>query len=235
LVLPAKIFELKGDVNPQLMLENLRGFHEEETYETSDGETLNLLTQILDIKQEEDLLSGVFSKDIMRERFYRRTVIETPTTEEAPFWITPFRDRHFVIVSAPSVARGVKKLLTNHVANRLSEVLYNRTGFIVESRIPSETLQELHESNPQATNLIWFDDVDIPSVEKLCLAGSGLADTGLYRNYLEHGKIWYVVFGTRRRGITVGITRNCVVTLFSKSTIDDFVKYIVEDLLTLID
>ena len=235
MVLPAKIFEVKGDVDLEKMMDDMRSFREEETYETADEESLILLTQILDIKLEENILSGVFSKDIMRERSYRRRVIETPTTEEAPFWITPHQDRHYIIVSAPSVARGVKKLLTNHVANRLSDVFYNKIGFIVESRIPSETLQELHESNPQATNLIWFDDVDIPSVEKLCLAGSSLADTRLYRDYLDHGKIWYVVFGTQRRGITVGITRNCVVTLFSKSTMDEFVKYIVEDLLTLIE
>ena len=235
MVLPAKIFEVKGDVDTEQMLDNLRDFREEEAYETADEETLNLLTQILDIKHEENILSGVFSKDIMREHLYRRKVIENPTTEEAHFWITPFEDRHYMIVSAPSVARGVKKLLTNHVANKLSEVLYNKVGFVVESRIPSTVLQELHESNPQATNLIWFDDIDIPSVEKLCLAGSGLADTGLYHDYLDHGKIWYVVFETRRRGITVGITRNCVVTLFSKLTMDDFVKYIIEDLLTLIE
>ena len=235
MVLPAKIFEVKSDVDLDQMMGDMQGFREEETYETADEESLILLTQILDIKREENVLSGVFSKDIMREHFYRRRVIETPTTEEAPFWVTPYQDRHYLIVSAPSVARGVKKLLTNHVANRLSDVFYNRVGFIVESRIPSETLQELHESNPQATNLIWFDDVDIPSVEKLCLAGSGLADTRLYRDYLDHGKIWYVVFGTRKRSITVGITRNCVVTLFSKSTMDEFVQYIVEDLLTLIE
>jgi hypothetical protein len=77
--------------------------------------------------------------------------------------------------------------------------------------------------------------VDIPSVDKLCLAGSSLADTGLYREYLEHGRIWYVVFEARKRGVVVGITRNCVVTLFSKSTAEDFVRYIVEDFLALIE
>jgi hypothetical protein len=33
----------------------------------------------------------------------------------------------------------------------------------------------------------------------------------------------------------VGITRNCVVTLFSKSTTDELVDYVLEDLLTLIE
>ena len=93
----------------------------------------------------------------------------------------------------------------------------------------------MHESNPQATKLIWFDQVDIPGVEKLCLAGSDIADTELYQEYLKHGKIWYVVFEVQRRGLVVGISRNSVVTLFSKSTIADFIKYVQEDILKLIE
>lgn len=217
------------------MVQKLRDFHEEEKYETNDGGEVSLVTEILDLNQDEDLVSGFFSRDFMRRRYYRRRVAETPTTEEAPFWIKPFGGRRFLIVLAPSVARGVKKLLTNHVANKLSEILFNITGAIVEVRLSNETLKELHESNPQATKLIWFDDVNIPSVEKLCLAGSGLADTKLYHDYLEHGKIWYVVFEAQKRRIVVGITRSCVVTLFSKSTVDEFVNYILADFLKLIE
>ena len=234
LVLPAKIFEIREDTDLGFIATRLREFHEEELYQTNEEE-INQVTEILDLKQEEDLVAGVFSKDIVRARYYRRRIVETPTTEEAPFWIKPFRNRTYLIVLAPSVARGVKKLLTNHVANKLSEVIFNVTGAIVELRISHETLKQLHESNPRATKLIWFDDVDIPSIEKLCLAGSDLADTKLYRDYLEHGKIWYVVFEVQKRRIVVGITRSCVVTLFSKSTIDDFITYILEDLLVLIE
>jgi len=234
LVLPAKIFEIRDDADLGLIATRLREFHEEELYQTNEEE-INQVTEILDLKQEEDLVAGVFSKDIVRTRYYRRRIVETPTTEEAPFWIKPFRNRTYLIVLAPSVARGVKKLLTNHVANKLSEVIFNVTGAIVELRISHETLKQLHESNPRATKLIWFDDVDIPSIEKLCLAGSGLADTKLYRDYLEHGKIWYAVFEVQKRRIVVGIARSCVVTLFSKSTMDDFINYILEDLLALIE
>jgi len=60
-------------------------------------------------------------------------------------------------------------------------------------------------------------------------------DTELYHDYLEHGEIWYVVFEVQKRGIVVGITRNCVVTLFSKSTIEEFMDYILEDILKLIE
>ncbi len=235
LVLPAKIFEVKEATDLGLIIGKLKDFHEEELYETEGGEAINLVAEILDLKQQGDTISGIFSKDFMRRRFYKRKLVETPVTEESAFWIKPFNGRVFVIVSAPSVARGVKKLLTNYVANKLSSVLFISAHAIVEVKIPHLGLKQLHELNPQATKLIWFDEVDIPGVEKLCLAGSDLADTTLYRDYVKHGKIWYVVFEVQKRGIVVGITRNCVVTLFSKSSIEKFVDYILEDLLMLVE
>jgi hypothetical protein len=235
LVLPVKIFEIKGYSETGFIIRRLREFHEVEEYKTGDGKALKLVTEILDLEEKDGLIKGVFSKDFVRSRSYKRETVEALSTEEAPFWIKRFENRLFLIVSAPSVARGVRKLLTNHVANKLSEIIYNRVGNIVEARISNETLQRLHESTPQATKLIWFDDVNIPSVEKLCIAGSSLADSRLYREYLEHGKIWYVVFEERKRGMVVGITRNCVVTLFSKSTVEDFIKYIFDDLIKLLE
>ncbi|MGD8505742.1 MAG: hypothetical protein PVF15_03665 [Candidatus Bathyarchaeota archaeon] len=235
MVLPAKIFEIKEEASVGLIVGKLKDFREEELYETENGENVNLVTEILDLKQDGSVVSGVFSRDFVQRRFYKRNLVEAPITEESPFWIKPFKDRIFIIVLAPSVARGVKKLLTNFVANKLSKVLFITSHAVVEVKIPHATLKELHESNPQATKLIWFDEVDIPGVEKLCLAGSDLTDTELYRNYVEHGKIWYVVFEVQKRGIVVGITRNCVVTLFSKGTAEELVDYIGEDFLMLIE
>jgi hypothetical protein len=235
MVLPAKIFEIKEEADLGLMARKLKDFYEEETYQEENGETVKLVTEILDLKLKEDSVAGVFSMDFVRRRYYRRKLVETPVTEEAPFWIKRFKGRTFMIVLAPSVARGVKKLLTSHVANRLSKVLFIKSRAIVEVRISHETLTKLHESNPQGTKLIWFDEVDLPGVEKLCLAGSDLVDTALYHDYLDHGKIWYVVFEAQKRGIVVGITRNCVVTLFSKSTTDELIDYILEELLTLVE
>jgi hypothetical protein len=235
MVLPAKIFEIKEEINFGLMLQKLKDFREEENYEKSDGETVTLITEILDLNLKENLVSGVFSADFMRGRYYRRRLVEAPVTEEATFWVTRFENQNFLIVVAPSVARGVKKLLSNHVANKLSKILFITPRAIVETKIPHETLKTLHESNPQATRLIWFDQIDIPGVEKLCLAGADLADTQLYQDYLVHGQIWYVVFEAQKRGLTMGITRNSVVTLFSKSTKEDLINYIREDLLQLIE
>ncbi|MCJ7699484.1 hypothetical protein MUO56_04500, partial [Candidatus Bathyarchaeota archaeon] len=62
-----------------------------------------------------------------------------------------------------------------------------------------------------------------------------LAESTSYRDYLQHGKIWYVVFEDHKRGIVVGITRNCVVTLFSKSSVDELITYVTDDLLQLLE
>ena len=121
MVLPAKIFEIRDDADLGKITESLRDFREVERYEADEGDAVNLITEILDLKQEEDLVAGILSKDFIRGRYYRRKFIETPTTEEAPFWIKPFRGRTFLIVMAPSVARGVKKLLTKQYLVRLSQ------------------------------------------------------------------------------------------------------------------
>ncbi|MCX8171456.1 MAG: hypothetical protein N3E47_05735 [Candidatus Bathyarchaeota archaeon] len=232
--MPAKVFEIKEDVNLFFAAQKLRNYSEEEQYTTVSGETISLVSEIMDLKVGGDVISGIFSRDFIRSRVYKRKIVETPVTEESPFWIKKFNDRFFLIVLAPSTARGLKKLLTNYVANKISRVLFIKPNIILEVEIPHERLKALHESNPQATKLIWFDNVDIPGVEKLCLAGSDLADTSLYQEYLKHGKIWYVVFEVQRRGIVIGVTRNCVVTLFSKSSIEEFVNYVMEEILPLI-
>ena len=139
----------------------------------------------MDLELSDNAISGVFSKDFIRRRFYKRELIEAPFTEESLFWIKPHNDRFFLIVSAPSVARGVKKLLTNFVANKLSRILFIIRQGIAEVKVTHSTLQKLHEANPMATKLIWFDEVDIPGVDKLCLAGSDLVDTTLYQDYLQ--------------------------------------------------
>lgn len=233
MVLAAKIFKFKEDAELDLIARKLKDFREEEPYER-EGKKIKLTTEVLELKLQADTLSGIFSRDFVLSRYYKRGLVETVVTEEVPFWISKFKGRAFLVVLAPSKARGVRKLLTDFVANKFSEVLFIKSGAIVEGRITHEALRQLHESNPKATKLIWFDDVDIPNIGRLAIAGSGLADTKLYRDYLEHGKIWYVVFEIQRRGAVVGITRNCVVTMFSRMEWKDFIDYVLKDVLPII-
>lgn len=233
MVLVAKIFEFKESLELTTTARKLKDFTEEEPHEHA-GKRARLTAEILDLKLGGGVLKGIFSKDFVLSRYYKRGLVETAVTEEVPFLIKQFKGRNFLVVLAPSKARGVKKLLTNYVANKLSEILFIKTGAIVEVKITHETLKNLHESNPRATKLIWFDNVDIPDIGKLALAGSGLADTKLYQEYLKHGKIWYCVFEVQKRGFTVGITRNCVVTLFTKMDTKEFIDYVLNEVLPLV-
>ncbi|MBA7593901.1 hypothetical protein ES703_00835 [subsurface metagenome] len=234
MVLVAKIFEVREPLELGVIARKLKDFGEEEPYER-EGKREKLTMEILDLKLEGDSLVGIFSRDFVLSRYYKRGLVETLVTEEVPFQIKRSKGRTFLVVLAPSKARGVKKLLTNYVANKLSEILFIKTGAIVEVKITHEILKELHESNPRATKLIWFDNVDIPDIEKLALAGSALADTKLYREYLEHGRLWYIVFEVMKRGLVVGITRDVVVTLFSKASVDEFINFVLEEVIPIIE
>lgn len=233
-MLVAKIFEVREPLELGVIARKLKDFGEEEPYER-EGKREKLTMEILDLKLEGDSLVGIFSRDFVLSRYYKRGLVETLVTEEVPFQIKRSKGRTFLVVLAPSKARGVKKLLTNYVANKLSEILFIKTGAIVEVKITHEILKELHESNPRATKLIWFDNVDIPDIEKLALAGSALADTKLYREYLEHGRLWYIVFEVMKRGLVVGITRDVVVTLFSKASVDEFINFVLEEVIPIIE
>ena len=97
MVLPAKVFELKGDTDLGSIAQSLEGFREEESYEMSSGETVKLVTEVYDLGLKEDIVSGVFSRDFVSRRYYRHKMVETPITEEAPFWIKPFGKRAFML------------------------------------------------------------------------------------------------------------------------------------------
>ncbi len=126
-----------------------------------------------------------------------------------------------------------KRLRANRIALMLSEILFIRRDMVLEAYTTHEILKGLHESNPESTRVIYFDNVDIPNVRKLALYGSALADTSLYSSYLEHGKIWYVVFEHRETGYVVGITRNMIIAMFSNITTDEFIDFIVEHIIPL--
>ena len=127
-----------------------------------------------------------------------------------------------------------KRLRANKIALDLSEILFIRRDMVLEAYTTHEILKGLHESNPESTRVIYFDNVDIPNVKKLALYGMALADTSLYSNYLEHGRIWYVVFQHRETGYIVGITRNMIIAMFSNISTDEFIDFIIKHVIPLV-
>lgn len=151
-----------------------------------------------------------------------------PRTLETSFVFSVYQNQLLLIVLE-------KKHRANYVANKLSEVLFVGIGYISEAKILPKTLKAFHENNPKNTKIIFFDEVDIPNINKLSLYGSDLKDTSMYQNYLSHGEIWYVVVTSEKYGFIVGITRNATVTIFNNVEKSDYVDFVVNEIFSLIE
>ncbi|KXB07107.1 hypothetical protein AKJ51_02000 [candidate division MSBL1 archaeon SCGC-AAA382A20] len=226
MVSTGKIFRISKDTNLGFIARKLKDFREEEPYESLDYKG-NLIRETYELKTENGTLYGTYSKDTVITIYHRDGEIEVPKTKETRLVFTEKKREIFLAILA-------EKPKANRIANELSEAIFLTPGEIVEAKIREETLKELHESNPRATKVIYFDNVDLPDVGKLALYGSSLADTSLYQEYLDHGNIWYAVFEVKEKGIVVGVTRNSVVVLFSKLEEDEFIEFILEDILPLV-
>ena len=176
---------------------------------------------------QDDSLTGIFSQDQIMEVFHRGENTHVPRTLEAPFIFREYNGKMLLIVLE-------KKLRANNIANQLSKTLFITTGEIVEARIPAENLKKFHDENLENTKIVFFDDIDVPNVDKLSLYGSELGDTSLYADYSSHGSIWYTVVKSSKYGYVIGLTRTSVVTVFSRVERQDFVKYIFDEVFPLI-
>lgn len=226
MVSPAKIFRIAEDSDLGFIARKLKDYSEEETYESGDREG-KLITEVTDLETEDGTLYGIYSRDTLVSIYHRDGEIEVPKTRETKLVFQERKGEIFLIILE-------EKPKANRIANELSEAIFLSSGKIVEGKIAEETLKELHESNPRATKVIYFDNVDIPDVGKLALYGSSLADSSLYQEYLDHGSIWYAVFEVEEKGIVVGVTRNSVVVLFSKLEPTEFLDFIINDILPLV-
>lgn len=230
MVLAGKLFVVGEDVDLHKIAAKLKGFQSEEKLKDNDKD-ISLITEIKDLRLIGDSLHGTFVQDQLLEVYHRGEKVRIPTTSEAPFF--------FVKQEQAQKGRIVltimeKKARANNIANQLSKILFITTGKIVEVRIEPARFERFHEDNFEDTKVIFFDDVDLPNVNKLSLYGSALGNTATYVDHLKHGKIWYIVLKSKRHGMVVGVTRNGVVTIFSKAAKDDFINYVRAEIIGLI-
>ena len=226
--LAAKIFMVRENVEADLetLAEKLREFRQEGVWEEGE-QSVQLVTEIRDLRLEGGGLYGVFSQDKPITLFRRGERVLASRTMEAPFAFNPYRGRMLLTILA-------KRRRANDIANQLSRILFIAVGQIVKARITPDVLRRFHEENFDDTKVVFFDDVDVPNVDKLSLYGSALGNTTLYTDYMGHGKLWYIVIRSRKYGYVVGLTRNCVVTIFSRVEEPEFLSYIVDEVFPLI-
>lgn len=234
MVLAGKLFVVEEDVDLQKIAAKLKGFQSEEKLK-DDSKDISLITEIKDLRLIGDSLHGTFIQDQLLDVYHRGEKVRIPTTSEAPFFFVEQEQeqeqaqKHRIVLTIME-----KKARANNIANQLSKILFITSGRIVEVRIEPARFVRFHEDNFEDTKVIFFDDVNLPNIKKLSLYGSALGDTSLYLDHLKHGKIWYIVLKSKRHGTVVGVTRNGVVTIFSKATKDEFINYVREEIIGLI-
>lgn len=207
MVVAGKVFRLSESLSIGDIATALDGYRVEEPYEEGDYK-FALVTEVVGLLPKENMLRGVYSHDHVLHVFHRGKVVPLPRTVEAVF--------SFAVHGAVTFLTVVeRKRVANFIANKLSELLFEKAGGVVEARISPETLKEFHLKNPEDTKITFFDNVDIPNVNKLSLYGPDLINTSLFEDYAKHGDLWYVVARSKEYGYVVGITRDASVTIFN--------------------
>jgi len=226
LVTAGKVFKTTEPVSLTEIGSKLDGYKTEETYEEGDYK-FNLITEITQLIPRENTLNGVYSHDYVSHAFHRGKTVPLPRTIEAVFSFTQRKEQVFLTVVE-------KKRLANFIANKLSEIVFEKVGGIVEARIPPEVLREFHTKNPEDTKITFFDNVDIPNVDKLSLYGPDLVGTTLFEDYCKHGDLWYIVARSKEHGYVVGVTRDSSVTIFNLTDRNNYLEYVTKEILPLI-
>ncbi|MBO3799808.1 MAG: hypothetical protein FGF52_01965 [Candidatus Brockarchaeota archaeon] len=225
MVTAGKIFRLDEYLSQNELAQRLKGYRVETPLEGTD---LTLVAEVTGLRASQNMLEGVLSRDIpvtLRRR--DKTEIAIKTVDSVFSFV--FRKRRVFLIVLE------KKPVANMVANMFSQIIFLKSGKIVEARISPKVMLEYHNANSDAAKVVFFDNVDIPNIEKLSLYGPSLANTSLFAEYLKHGDIWYVVISHRKSGYVAGITRDSVVTIFSKIDPASFIKFSIEEIIPLVE
>ena len=218
MVLAGKVFLVRENYDMDTLAEKLKAFRVE-TETSVEAKEFKLVSEITDLSTGKGILEGKFSFDTVFVVPLRGEPIPVPRTYEAPFSFNMHNERMFLTVYD-------KKARANNVANEMSKAVFMSLGQVVEARIEPETLRKFHEANFGDTKVIFYSDVDLPNINKLSLYGAELGNTSLYSDYLTHGKLWYIVFTSKSYGYVFGLTRNCILTAFSKMELSEFKNFV---------
>ena len=226
MVAAGKVFRLTEATNLADIASMLKGFRTEEEYAEGDYK-FTLVTEVMNLTLSANTVSGVYSHDYVLHIFHRGKVVPLPRTVEAMFSFAQQGKRLFLTVVE-------KKRLANFIANKLNEIIFEKVRGVVKGRIAPETLRGFHSKNPEDTKITFFDNVDIPNVDKLSLYGPDLVGTTLFDEYSKHGDLWYIVAKAREYGYVIGITRDASVVVFNLTDKNKFLEYVAKEIYPLI-
>lgn len=224
--MPGKIFKLRELLELTTLKSGLQGYQVTEKF-SEDQYEFDLVTEITNLVQNENNLTGLYLHDIVTYAYHRGKAVPIPQTIEAFFNFTPREEDTLLTILQ-------EKWTAGRIANEFSRLLFDRKGSISEAEIPAEALQSFHERNPEGTKVVFFDHMGIPNLDKLSLYGPDLFETDLFDNYTGKGDLWYIVITSKKRGHVVGITRNAIVVIFNKVTQKEYLDYVTNEVFPLI-
>ena len=223
-MLAGKLFRFSEPLPVEEVARRLEGYR----LEKEDEETgLRLVTELEFTSLNERALETRMFRDriiFLGSREGPKPVVSTLTI---PISFRNLGGQTFVFIMA-------KKLLANEIANELSRIIFMRPGSIVEARIDPQVFLEYYMQSMEDARVVMFDQVDIPNVNVLALYGEALSDTELFKEYEKHGLLWYIVVRSKKRELIVGLTRNCVMTIFSQASEDDLRSFAFEEVVPLV-
>lgn len=224
MVLASKIFKVAEKISFDTLIEKLKSYSKEEFIEDFN---LSLLTEIKDLNVKGDRITGEVYRDVLVRLFQRGKMQASFKTIRVPFMFKKFKESTFLAVAE-------KKQTANFIANLFSNILFLSIGGIVNVEISPELLEKYQRQNSTFTKVMFFDSLNLPNLEKISLYGPSISETPLYSEYIRRGKIWYMVLSLNKNNYVVGLTRDGIVVIFNKVSIDDLFSFIDEDVIPMV-
>ncbi|MDP8022975.1 MAG: hypothetical protein RAK20_00690 [Conexivisphaerales archaeon] len=223
-MLAGKLFKINTDQSLAFIADKLSSFK----ITREDEETHVQLNFEFSVNTYDDnSLDGIIYYDRVIKVGTKEGFKPEVSTMKVQFFIRKIQGYNFLFILA-------KKPLANYLANEFSKAVFIRPGFVVEARIDPNIFLDYYNKSLEETRVAYFDQIDIPNVNVLALYGDALSQTDLFKMYQEHGLLWYIVVRAKSISQIIGLTRNCVITMFSKGTVEDIVKYAFDEVAPLV-
>jgi hypothetical protein len=223
-MLAGKLFRINTEQSIAFMAEKLASFK----ITREDEETHAQLNFEFSVNgYDESSLNGTIYYDKVIKVGTKEGYKPEVSTLKVQFFVKNIGGYYFLFILA-------KKPFANYLANEFSKAVFIRPGYVVEARIDPNIFLDYYNKSLEETRVAYFDQIDIPNVNVLALYGDALSQTDLFKMYQEHGLLWYIVVRAKSISQIIGLTRNCVITMFSRGTVDDIVRYAFEEVAPLV-
>lgn len=170
----------------------------------------NISYQVASAERGEGHLTALLEVYVKGQRLERKLKIR----------VLNFRGRTYLLALASRrIAGKIARSIAGFLGAEASAVVFQQSR-----------LREIYER--KTVRLIVFDMVRIPGLRKVSLSGSSVADTDVFRGYIDVCEVSYVLF--EWMGATIGISASGTVVCLSKMDEEAFLKLIIEEVIPIV-